>query len=251
MKNHEYVAVSGGTSGIGHAVAETILAAGARVSISGRRGERVQDFCETHSKPTRSACGIVSDASESDHVHRLFEESRKALGATPTAFVLCAGRGLPGSLMTSDESQWEDLLRVNVLGAMRQLRACASMFSDEDAAPFPVRDIVVIGSTVGRTLSASNPVYGSTKFALHSLVESLRQELSQKAIRVTLIEPGFVKTEFQTSAGYDMKWFSQIEHEQGPFLTASDVAEVIRFVLEQPPQVHVDDVRVRPTRQRV
>lgn len=251
MQNHEYVAISGGTAGIGLAVAQSVLASGGRICISGRRGDRIRDFCGAYSNPAPRACGVISDASDADHVQRLFEESKRTLGALPTAFVLCAGRGLPGSLTTSDESQWQDLLRVNVLGAMRQLRACAQVFSAENALASRVRDIVVIGSTAGRTLSAANPVYGATKFALHSLVESLRQELCQYGIRVTLVEPGFVKTEFQASAGYDMEWFSELEREQGPFLTAPDVADVIRFVLEQPSHVHLDDVRIRPTHQRV
>ncbi|ATS51818.2 SDR family NAD(P)-dependent oxidoreductase [Xanthomonas citri pv. phaseoli var. fuscans] len=114
-----------------------------------------------------------------------------------------------------------------------------------------MQDIVVIGSTVGRTLSAGNPVYGATKFALHSLVESLRQELASSLIRVTLIEPGFVRSGFQQSAGYDMNAFDTLERDLGPFLSAEDVARSIRFVLDQPPHVHIDDIRLRPTRQRV
>lgn len=251
MKNHECIAISGGTSGMGMAVAESAILRGARVAISGRRGERIHDFCQAHSEPVRQACGVLSDASDPDHVDRLFDESLHALGAAPTAFVLCAGRGLPGSLLTSDMAQWEDILRINVLGAMRQLRACTRRFISGESAPHAVQDIVVIGSTVGRTISSANPVYGATKFALHSLVESLRQELASHHVRVTLIEPGFVTTEFQASAGYDMKWFSQIEQDQGPFLSAFDVAQAIHFVLEQPPHVHIDDIRIRPTRQRV
>lgn len=251
MTNHDYIAISGGTSGMGLAVAESAITHGARVAVSGRRSDRIQDFCRAHSEPVRQACGVSADASDPDHVDRLFDECLRTFGAIPTAFVLCAGRGLPGSLVTSDMTQWEELFRINVLGAMRQLRACAERFASATSPSHPVRDIVVIGSTVGRTLSAANPVYGATKFALHSLVESLRQELSAHTVRVTLVEPGFVNTEFQASAGYDLAWFSQIERDQGPLLSAADIARAIHFVIEQPPHVHIDDVRIRPTRQRV
>ncbi|ACC76556.1 SDR family oxidoreductase [Paraburkholderia caribensis] len=251
MKNHDIVAISGGTSGIGRSLAESAIERGSRVVVSGRRGDRIHAFCETHSTPVPRACGVVSDASDSDHANRIFDESQRTFGATPTAYVLCAGRGLSGTITTSDETQWEELLRVNLLGAMRQLRACAERFNPSAKTSTQVRDIVVIGSTVGRVISAANPVYGATKFALHSLVESLRQEMSSRNTRVTLIEPGFVKTEFQTRAGYDMERFSQMEQEQGPFLAAVDVVEAIWFVLERPPHVHIDDIRIRPTRQRV
>jgi NADP-dependent 3-hydroxy acid dehydrogenase YdfG len=109
----------------------------------------------------------------------------------------------------------------------------------------------VIGSTVGREVSARNPVYGSTKFALHSLVESLRRAVSASGVRVTLIEPGFVRSGFQDSAGYDREWFADVERASGPLLVPDDVARVVRFVVEQPPHVHVDDIRLRPTRQVV
>lgn len=113
-----------------------------------------------------------------------------------------------------------------------------------------VRDIVVIGSTVGRQVSAANPVYGSTKFAVHSLVEALRQEVCALNIRVTLIEPGFVRSGFQEAAGYDTAWFEGVAAASGPLLVPEDVAEVVQFVLDRPKHVHLDDIRLRPTRQK-
>lgn len=252
MINHHVAAVSGGTSGIGHALLETLLQAEVKVSFSGRRTERVRQIAAEHNENDHRIEGVVADSVDEDHIAQLFDAARRAFGEPPSAFVLCAGRGLPGSVTSSDAALWEELLRVNLLGVMRQLRACATFYKESyrpDSGG--IRDIVVIGSTVGRTLSASNPVYGATKFALHSLVESLRQELCGYGVRVSLIEPGFVKTEFQAAAGYDMKWFNDVEQTQGPLLAPHDVAASIRFVLEQPPHVHIDDIRIRPTRQRV
>ena len=252
MINHHVAAISGGTSGIGHAVLEILLQADVKVSFSGRRAERIRKIAAEHNKSGHCVEGVAADAVDENHVAKLFDAAHSAFGEHPSVFVLCAGRGLPGSVTSSDSALWEELLRVNVLGIMRQLRACATFFNESYCVDRQgIRDIVVIGSTVGRTLSAGNPVYGATKFALHSLVESLRQELCGYGVRVSLIEPGFVKTEFQSAAGYDMKWLSDIEQTQGPLLSAHDVAASIRFVLEQPPHVHVDDIRIRPTRQRV
>jgi NADP-dependent 3-hydroxy acid dehydrogenase YdfG len=128
---------------------------------------------------------------------------------------------------------------------------CASLFVRNSTNNAQVQDIVVIGSTVGRQVSAFNPVYGATKFALHSLVEGLRQEICEHNIRVSLIEPGFVISEFQESAGYDMQWFRQLEQESDPFLTPEDVARAVNSIASQPAHVHIDDIRLRPTRQRV
>lgn len=251
MNNHDVIAISGGTSGIGRAVLERCVQNNTVAAFSGRRMDAIRDL--EASLGSGTVAGLCCDAAEPDHIVQLFALAKKRFSQQPTAFVLCAGRGLPGSLTTSDPCLWDELLRVNVLAAMHQLRGAAHAFTNQTASDVlpHVRDIVVIGSTVGRNISAANPIYGATKFALHSLVESLRQELCKKLIRVTLIEPGFVKTGFQAAAGYDMDWFNKIEREQGPFLSADDVASVIEFACGLPAHMHMDDVRVRPTRQTI
>ena len=92
-------------------------------------------------------------------------------------------------------------------------------------------------------------MYGSTKFAVNSLAEAARRELGPKGIRVTLIEPGFVESEFQQVAGYTQDWFAEVKTRIGPVLTPADIARTITFVVSQPPAVHVSDVLIRPTRQ--
>jgi NAD(P)-dependent dehydrogenase (short-subunit alcohol dehydrogenase family) len=92
------------------------------------------------------------------------------------------------------------MIRTNLMGAARLMRAAAKrMLNDLGNAAWQERprDIVVIGSVVGRHVSPFSSMYGSTKFAVNSLAEALRREVSPKGIRVTLIEPGFVKSEFQ------------------------------------------------------
>ena len=111
------------------------------------------------------------------------------------------------------------------------------------------RDIVVLGSTVGRHISPFSSMYGSTKFAVNSLAEAARRELGPKGIRVTLVEPGFVVSEFQGVAGYDPEWFKGVVERIGPVLTPADVARTVGFIVSQPAAVHINDIVIRPTRQ--
>ena len=242
--------VTGATSGIGRACALRLALAGHAVLAAGRREEELRRLAE------EAAPGVVAtvagDMTAPRHAEQLVTAARAELGR-PSVFVVSAGQGLPGTVLDSDPERWPGLLDVNVLAPLRQLRAFAQelLAQAADDGGRSARDLVVIGSTVGRDISARNPVYGSTKFALHSLVESLRREVSASGIRVTLIEPGFVRSGFQDSAGYDREWFAGVERTSGPLLVPDDVARTVCFVVDQPSHVHLDDIRLRPTRQVV
>lgn len=242
-------AISGGTSGIGRALVEGLVEDGYGVGFSGRTRERIEAVLAAFDNRHRHrVVGMTGDAARAGHASALITATRQAFPAWPSVYVVCAGQGLPGTLTRSEPARWESMVRLNLLGAMHQMRECAALFGQ---MPDGARDLVVIGSTVGRTLSETNPVYGATKAALHALVESLRRELCATGVRVSLIEPGFVVSGFQAAAGYDPDWLAGIERDQGPLLRPEDIARVVRFIVQQPPHVHIDDVRVRPTRQRV
>lgn len=238
--------VTGASSGIGQAIASRFAKNGLQVLATGRRQEELDKMAAEHS----SVIAQAADLNTPLITKELLESAKIRFGMSPSIVVLSAGRGLKGSLLTSDSSQWQDLVDINLLSIMKQMRETAQFLLSNSKGELP-QDIVILGSTVGRTLSAANPVYGATKFALHSLCESLRQELCAHAIRVTLIEPGFVKSGFQDSAGYDRQWFKDIDAESGPFLVPEDIAATVSFVIAQPPHVHLDDIRIRPTRQKV
>jgi NADP-dependent 3-hydroxy acid dehydrogenase YdfG len=109
--------------------------------------------------------------------------------------------------------------------------------------------MIVLGSAVGKHVSPFSSMYGGTKFAVHGMVEGVRRELGPKGIRVTLLAPGFVASEFQDVAGYDPKWFEEVVARIGPVLTPQDVARTAVFIASQPAHVHLSDALLRPTRQ--
>ena len=246
--------VIGVTSGIGKAVAEGFILKGIPVTGNARRAEVLEMMTHDLSPKGRALMfvGVAGDATQNNVLENVVEKSKQAFSMLPDIFVLCAGRGLPGTVVTSDESKWEELFRINCLGTIRQMRIAAQVLLEgrkNDGENWKPRDIVVIGSSIGRNISPFNPVYGSTKFAVHSAAEALRQELGPQGIRVSLIEPGIVKTEFQQAANYDPAWFQQYEKQIGPILVAQDVANLVQFIVSQPPHVHLNDIVIRPTRQ--
>lgn len=244
--------VTGASAGIGAAVVGALVREGARVVANARRKEKLDELAGQVGGGVEVVAG---DAAEPAVVGAVLERARAAFGREADLVVANAGRGLNGSVLTSDVGQWEEMIRVNVLGAAHLMRAAGRRMLAQsegktgaglvDAA----RDIVVIGSVVGRHVSPFSSMYGGTKFNVHGMVEGVRRELGPKGVRVTLVEPGFVVSEFQGVAGYDPKWFDEVVARIGPVLTPEDVARMVVFVASQPPAVHVSDVLIRPTRQ--
>ncbi len=244
--------ITGATSGIGRATALELLKHDYwHVLGCGRRADRLDTLASQLGEADERFIGVAEDVLEDGVITRLAEHAMTDFKMPPSLFVLCAGRGLRGTVLSSDSDLWRDTFELNVLATLRQMREVSAILLANTTGDDVAKDIVVIGSTVGRQVSAANPVYGATKFAIHSVVESLRQELAGYNIRVTLVEPGFVQTEFQAVAEYDASWMQQVVADCGPLLMPEDIARTIVFSVSQPCHVHIDDIRIRPTRQKV
>ena len=254
--NNRVTIITGASAGIGEALARDLAARGSRLILNARRKERLDALAaELNTGGPKRAIAVAGDTSLDSTITAMLDAARPAFGAEADAVIVNAGRGLSGSLLTSDPTQWEEMIRTNLLGAASLMRAAAQRMlaaikaGGDGAWLKHPHDIVVIGSTVGRHISPFSSAYGSTKFGVHSLAEALRREIGPSGVRVTLVEPGVVKSEFQQVAGYDPTTFGAFMDKIGPVLDPADVARSIAFILEQPPGVTVSNLLVRPTRQ--
>jgi NADP-dependent 3-hydroxy acid dehydrogenase YdfG len=240
--------ITGATSGIGEATARKFVAAGFRVVGNGRNAAKL---AELEKKLGPAFCGVAGDAAELAVLDDLFASAMERFGKTVDIVVANAGRGLGGSVKDADLSQFENLLRINVTGAIALLQKAAQKMVNSQQNNFPesAADIVIIGSVVGRHISPFSAVYGASKFAVHALAEGLRREVGPKGVRVSLVEPGVVLSGFQAGAGYDDELVQGLKDKFGPLLVGDDIANAIYYIVTQPPHVHVSDIIVRPTRQ--
>lgn len=250
--------ITGASAGIGQAVALDLASKGAAIVLNARRAERIDELAQRitdqfgalNGKP-RAVC-VPGDASDDSTIDAMLAASQDHFGITADLIVANAGRGLDGSVMTSDTEQWESMLKTNILGVARLIRKAGTQLLDLQAnrewTKHPT-DIVILGSTVGRHISPFSSMYGCTKFAVNSLAEAARRELGPSGIRVSLIEPAIVKSEFQEMAGYDPDAFDKVMDKFAPVLAPEDIARSIGFIVSQPASVHVCDVVIRPTRQ--
>lgn len=241
-------AVTGATSGIGEATARKFVAAGFGVVGNGRNATKLA----TLEKEFGSAfCGVAGDATDNNVLEELFTSAINRFDKTVDIVVANAGRGLGGSVKDANLAQFEDLLKINVTGTLALLQKAAQKMVDTQQKIYPksAADIVIIGSVVGRHVSPFSAVYGASKFAVHALAEGLRREVGPKGIRVSLVEPGAVLSGFQAVSGYSDELVQSFKDNFGPLLVGADVANVIHYIVTQPPHVHISDVVVRPTRQ--
>lgn len=250
MKKIRKALVTGVTSGIGYAITEQFLTNNMFVIASGR-SKNPPIF---NNRDNKNICYYPTDLRQNENVENLFKFAIEKSQGVPDIMVVNAGVGLSGTLLTSDRSRWAELLDINCKSTFYQLKTIAELMlkniKEDGNYKNNRKDIVIISSLIGRVVSEVNPVYGATKFALTSIAESLRKEICHSFVRVTVIEPGFVKTNFQERAGYDLIAFDLMEKEYGPFLTPQDIAAQVLFIVNQPSHVNISNIIIRPTRQK-
>jgi NADP-dependent 3-hydroxy acid dehydrogenase YdfG len=240
--------VTGTTSGIGEATMRKFVAAGFGVVGNGRNAEKLAVL---ENEIGSAFCSVAGNAADSTVVEQLFAMAQDHFGRGPDIVVANAGRGLGGSVKDVDLTQFEEVFKINVSGALALIQKAAQKMVDVQQKAFPksAADIVLIGSTVGRHISSFSAVYGATKFAVHALAEGLRREVGPKGVRVSLVEPGAVLSRFQAGAGYSDELVNSFHEKFGPLLIGDDIANAILQIVTQPPHVHISDIVVRPTRQ--
>lgn len=244
--------ITGASAGIGRASALALASQGAAVVVNGRRADRLDALVAEIESAGGRAFAVAGDACEQSVIDAMLDGAQSAFGREADLVVINAGRGLGGSIMTSDPDQWESIFEINVMAAARMLRSAGERLVGQCPESDPVakpRDIVVLGSNVGRHISPFSSVYGSSKFAVGALTEATRRELGPKGVRVTLIAPGIVLSEFQEMAGYTDELVEGFKDRFAPLLEPEDIARMISFVVSQPAGVHACDIVIRSTRQ--
>lgn len=238
--------VTGASSGIGRATAMTLAQAGASVVIFARRKDRLAKVLSDIQAKGGKSLAVAGNASYLEDIDKLIAQTLNwnVGGCKYDIVVVNAGRGLAGGTLSSDHSQWEEVYNTNVLGAAYLMRSAAKYFIERKRG-----DIVAVGSVVGRNISPFSAFYGSSKFAIGAITEGLRQEVCKYGVRVSLVMPGIVISEFQKVAGYNEDNFYKGIVHMGKLLKPQAIADGICWLLTQPSSVNVSELIIRPTGQ--
>ena len=207
--------VTGGSSGIGLAIAKALVDAGSRVAITGRHQGRLAEAARAI-----GAHPIRADVSSEEDVARTFREFFDAFGHLDI-LVNNAGFGERRSLVDTERATFDAILQTNVIGMMLMSREAAKHFIGRKSG-----NIINIGSTAGVRGAANGTAYYASKFAVRGMTECWRAELRQHNVRVFLVNPSEVLTNFAATAG-----FSQ-DDANPTKLQSADIAHIVKAVLE-------------------
>ncbi len=224
--------VTGGTRGIGYSIAATLLGTGATVVITGRQPERVDAAVTKLASYGGTCAGLVCDLQEFASVESLGEQLRRSYGRVDI-LVNNAGIGGPASLLHElDPQAWDSIFQTNVRGVFYTMRAVVPLMIAAGGG-----HIVNISSLAGKNPLPRGAAYSASKWALNGLSYSAAEELRSHNIRVSVVCPGSVDTEFSPHAGKDPE----------KMLRPEDVAHVVAMLVTQRPASFVSEVLMRPT----
>ena len=231
--------VTGGTRGIGRAIASRLLEEGVRVAICGRRQKSVDDTVTTLSQKGR-IFGMAADVSKLDDVRRFFAGVQQNLG-TAQILVNNAGAGAFGSVAELPPDAWENMIGLNLTGAYYCSHEIVPIFHQSGGG-----DVVNIGSLAGVNAFAGGAAYNASKFGLVGFSEAMMLDHRYDGVRVSLIMPGSVDTAFgrQSDSGDNE---TEVTHSDWKIAPA-DIADMVICVLRMPGRTTVSRVEIRPSR---
>ncbi|HEY0609153.1 MAG TPA: SDR family oxidoreductase [Chitinophaga sp.] len=232
------VLITGGTTGIGLATAQLLVACGARVMIFGRHEPQLADalaYCKRENKEGEIH-GLTADSSRKEDIERVFAAVDHQLGGLD---ILVNNAALAyNSIMEGSYDDWQYIVNTNLLGYMACAQQAVQRMRDAGGG-----HIVNIGSMSADVREKNSSVYVATKAGVQGFSEALRKEVNQLGIKVTLIEPGAVGTDMQADIPPDKQ---REKEEQLEMLKAEDIAACVLYTITQPPRCDVVTVQIRP-----
>jgi NADP-dependent 3-hydroxy acid dehydrogenase YdfG len=242
--------VTGASSGIGEQTAATLAELGADVVVAARRVDRLDALVERITDKGGQALAVAADVTDEAQAGAAVERAVERFGRLDIV-VANAGLMLLGPLENADTSDWRRMLELNTLGLMYTTHAALPhLLRAAEQQPRRVADLVLVSSVAGRTVRLGSGAYNASKHAVGAFGEALRMEVTQRHVRVGLIEPGAVETELVSHNTGEIQEQLKARFASMERLQADDIARTIAFVVTSPRRVAINEVLIRPTEQQ-
>lgn len=245
MLNNKIVFITGASSGIGAACADQFAKAGAKLLLCARRIDVLNQLAtKLQTKYQTEIYTFQLDVRQSTAVKEAFASLP---GTWKKIDILINNAGLAVGLDTLQEANiqdWEDMIDTNIKGVLYVTKAILPQMIDRNSG-----HIINIGSISGHRVYAKGAVYCATKHALGALAQGLRQDLAGKKIRVSIVAPGAVETNFSNVRFRGDKERAAAVYAGMEPLTANDIADAVFYCATRPPHVNINEVIIMPTDQ--
>jgi len=236
------IVITGASSGLGAATARLLAARGASVVLGARRLDKMQALADEIRAAGGKAHAVATDVTDAGQVRQLIAAAVSTFGRVD---VLVNNAGLMAIAPMSETKveEWDRMIDINVKGVLYGIAAALPVFQQQGSGHF-----INIASVAGiKVFSPGGTVYSGTKFAVRAISEGLRHEVGS-AIRTTTIEPGAVDSELKLGSSHAES--SQFVQEFYKLAIAADaVARAIAYAIEQPADVDINEIVLRPTAQ--
>lgn len=237
------VVITGGSSGLGEATARHLAAKGAKVFIGARRVDKLDAIVSEIQLAGGDAASMGMDVTKRPEVDAFIQAALQKYGRLD---VLVNNAGLmalaPMTRVLVDE--WDRMIDINIKGLLYGVAAVLPIFAQQKSG-----HIINLASIAGHKVTMSGAVYCATKHAVRAISEGIRQEVD--GIRTTIISPGAVQSELPLGISDPGTSMAMKEFYRRFAIPADAVARAIAFAIEQPPDVDINEILLRPTVQEV
>ncbi|KQU25049.1 MULTISPECIES: SDR family oxidoreductase [Priestia] len=238
------VIITGASSGIGEATAKELASKGAQLVLAARRENRLKKLQEEIQKNGGQAIYKVTDVASHEQMEELAEYALTEFGKIDV-MVNNAGVMPLSPVYQKKINEWDSMIDINIKGVLYGIAAVLPSMRERKEG-----HIINVSSIAGHLVFHASAVYSGTKFAVRAITEGLRKEEAPNNIRTTIISPGTISTELLESIS-DEELKSEIVEVSKIGIEPASIARAIAFAIEQPSEVAINEMIVRPTIQEL
>lgn len=233
------VVITGGSSGLGEATAHYLAEKGAKVVLGARRVEKLEKVASEIKKNGGAVDILRTDVTNADDVKALVNKAIASFGKIDV-MVNNAGIMPLAPLSALKINEWDSMIDVNIKGVLYGIAAALPEFEKQKSGHF-----INLASVAGLNVSPGGAVYSGTKYAVRAISEGLRKEVG-KDIRTTILTPGLIDSELQLGSS-DEATSQFIQQVYKDAIPAISIAKAVAYAIEQPADVDINELVIRPT----
>lgn len=243
---NKVIVITGASSGMGAATTKKAIAKGAKVVIGARNEAKLKAIADS----TENPANVIYQKTDVTNLEDVKALVKTAVDKFDKVDIIYNNAGImpQDKLVDSDPESWKSMFNTNVIGVLNGIKATLPTMQKQGKGLIMATD-----SVAGHVVYPGSAVYNSTKFAVRAIMEGLRQEEHGNGIKTGVVSPGAVNTNlFSTVGNKEIKSsFEQMAKDNNMTLSAEDVANSAIFMMEQPENVDMNEILVRPTGQSI